>query len=284
MLPLDLNKICLVLEIFKVMVNFQMKTVILAGGFGTRLSEETDTKPKPMVEIGGRPLLWHIMRIYAQYDQNDFIIACGYKGEMIKDYFANFHQNDGELIADKNLRKAESLDNASPSWSICCVDTGYDTMTGGRLLRLKPFLTDGRFMVTYGDGVSNINIEKLLEFHKGHGKLATVTAVRPPARFGGLEIEDDKVTSFVEKSPASAGWINGGFFVFEPDVLNYIDGPSTKLEAEPLSQLAQLGELMVYRHQGFWKPMDTLREMRELETLWNDGNAPWTISEETDQF
>jgi glucose-1-phosphate cytidylyltransferase len=233
-----------------------MKVVILAGGYGTRLSEETQKIPKPMVEIGGQPILWHVLNIYAAHGFKDFIIACGYKGEMIKDHFA------------KNLHS---------DWRIECVDTGLEAMTGGRLLRLRDVIGQRAFMVTYGDGVGSMNIAQLVEFHRAHGKLSTVTAVHPPARFGGLDMDGDQVVNFAEKPPAQAGWINGGFFVFEPGVIDYISGDDTSLEAGSLSKLANDGELMSYRHDGFWKPMDTLREKNELESLWQSGNAPWKI-------
>jgi glucose-1-phosphate cytidylyltransferase len=254
-----------------------MKTVILAGGLGSRLAEETVRKPKPMVEIGGRPMLWHVMNIYAEYGHRDFIVACGYKGELIKEFFANYHLHVGDLLVDMNTGAIKTINNNGPKWQIHCIDTGLETMTGGRLLRMKPHLSNGQFMVTYGDGVANIDIEALVHFHNQHGKLATVTAVRPPARFGGLELNGDQVSSFAENSPASAGWINGGFFVFEPEVLDLIESDTTKLEAGPLTELAAQGELMAFKHRGFWKPMDTLREMQELEILWGEGDAPWTI-------
>jgi len=231
-----------------------MKAVILAGGYGTRLSEETQKIPKPMVEIGGQPMLWHILNIYATHGFKDFVIACRYKAKVIEDHFAK---------------------NPHPDWRVAIVDTGMDTMTGGRLNRLKDVIGQGTFMVTYGDGVGSVDIAQLVEFHRAHGKLATVTAVHPPARFGGLDINGDQVVNFAEKSPAQVGWINGGFFVFEPDVIDYISGDSISLEAGPLSKLANDGELMAYRHDGFWKPMDTLREKNELESLWQSGDAPW---------
>lgn len=234
----------------------EMKVVILAGGLGTRLSEETQKIPKPMVEIGGQPMLCHIMNIYAAHGFKDFIVACGYKAEVIEDYFAENPLSDGRVE---------------------CVDTGLETMTGGRLLRLKDLIGEGPFMVTYGDGVGAIDITALAAFHKSHGKPATVTAVHPPARFGGLELEGNRVDVFAEKSPAHAGWINGGFFVFEPSVLDYIEDDATSLEAAPLRRLAEEDQLMAFRHEGFWKPMDTLREKNELEALWEEGAAPWKI-------
>ncbi len=252
-------------------------TVILAGGLGTRLSEETRYIPKPMVEIGGMPILWHIMNIYANHGQRDFLIACGYKGEIIKEYFANFFRHNSDLFVDLGRGLVELSEGNLPNWKIGCMDTGLDTMTGGRLLRMREKLSETTFMVTYGDGLGSIDVSKLLAFHRSHGKLATVTAVRPPARFGGMQIEGDLVTNFAEKSPSQVGWINGGFFVFEPAVLEYIDNDSTRLEAEPLSNLASDGQLRAYRHEGFWKPMDTLREKSELEELWISGKAPWKI-------
>jgi len=231
------------------------KVVIFAGGRGTRLSEETSLRPKPMVEVGGKPLLWHIMHGYARHGFKDFVVACGYKGEVIKKYFSN---------------------SRTPDWTVACVDTGLDVMTGGRLLRLKTWLVGGAFMATYGDGVSDVDAAALWSFHKKHGKLATVTAVRPPARFGGLELgAGGKVTRFTEKPQTGEGWINGGFFVFEPGVLRYLDGDGCILEREPLERIAAAGQLMAYRHEGFWQPMDTLRDKESLEGLWASGRAPW---------
>ena len=239
-----------------------MKTVILAGGFGTRLSEETIKIPKPMVEVGGRPIIWHILNIYAAHELNDFYIACGYKSEILEDYFR------GEWAAADNLARSR----------VTCVDTGLETMTGGRLLRLREQLGGQAFAVTYGDGVGDVDIAGLLEFHRGHGKLATVTAVHPPPRFGALDLDaDDRVRVFAEKPLSESGWINGGFFVFEPGVLDYIEDESTPLELAPLSRLAADGELMAFRHHGFWKPMDTLREKNELNALWESGEAPWKM-------
>ena len=237
-----------------------MKTIILAGGLGTRLSEETEHLPKPMVEIGGKPILWHILNIYAAHGFNDFIIALGYKGEMIKQYFAGLE-----------------VEKDAPNWQVNCADTGLESMTGGRLLRLRDHIGKDSFMVTYGDGVGALDIAQLVTFHRAHGKRATVSAVRPPARFGGLDLDGDKVVNFAEKSPSQLGWINGGFFVFEPGVLDTIAGDDTRLEADPLTNLAADGQLMAFRHEGFWKPMDTLREKNELEELWQSGQAPWKI-------
>lgn len=253
-----------------------MKVVILAGGLGTRLAEETDFRPKPMVEIGGSPILLHIMKIYAKHGLRDFIIACGYKGWIIKDYFRNFvvHNSDFEI----NLRDGSyHVINAviDSDWRITIVDTGLDTPTAGRLLRLKELLDGTRFLLTYGDGVSDINISALVDFHGKHGRLATVTAVHPPARFGSLELEGDRVRQFSEKPQVEQGWINGGFFVFEPEALVYMRDDAM-LEREPLERLAIDNQLTAFRHEGFWHPMDTLRDKRLLESLWASGKAPWT--------
>ncbi len=252
-----------------------MKTVILAGGLGTRLAEETDVKPKPMVEIGGKPMLWHVMSIYGRHGFRDFVVACGYKGEVIKEYFANFRIHTSDLFVDLGTGEAKALSSRAPDWRVWCVDTGQDVMTGGRILRLRDHLSDGTFMATYGDGVGDVDIGGLAAFHRAHGKLATVTAVRPPARFGNLTLDGDRVASFSEKAPIHEGQINGGFFVFEPQALDYIDGDDTRLEDAPLRRLAEDGQLMAFQHEGFWRPMDTLREKRELEALWLSGAAPW---------
>ena len=254
-----------------------MKTVILAGGFGTRLSEETTRKPKPMIEIGGRPMLWHIMNIYATAGFADFLVACGYRAEVIKVYFAEYFVRSSDIFVNLATGEVESSGKQSPDWRVGCVDTGLDTMTGGRLLALRNHLEDKAFMVTYGDGVADIDIARLVEFHRSHGKLATVTAVRPPARFGGMTLDGDQVSVFAEKSPTQVGWINGGFFVFEPGVLDYIEGDQTRLEAEPLSRLADDGELVAFKHDSFWMPMDTLREKNELERLWDSPKPPWKL-------
>lgn len=254
-----------------------MKTVLLAGGLGTRLSEETRELPKPMVEIGGKPMLWHIMNIYAAHGFRNFLIAGGYKCEVIKEYFANYYRHNSDLFVELASGAVNSADTRAPDWRVGCIDTGQTTMTGGRLLRLRDHLKEGPFMVTYGDGVGDIDVGKLLAFHRAHGKLASVTAVHPPARFGGMDLDEDRVTRFAEKSPEHSGWINGGFFVFEPAVLDYISGDDVRLEAEPLSRLADDGQLMAFRHEGFWQPMDTLREKTELESLWQGENAPWKI-------
>lgn len=252
-----------------------MKTVILAGGLGTRLAEETGLRPKPMVEIGGRPMLWHIMSIYAAHGFHDFVIACGYRGEVIKQYFHDYSVHAADWRIDLGTGEREQLNRSAPNWRVHAMDTGLNTLTGGRLRRLRAILQDETFMVTYGDGLSNVNIGALLAFHRAHGKLATVTAVHPPARFGALELSGDHVAHFSEKPQTDVGWINGGFFVFEPAVLNFLDRDDVSLEREPLERVAAAGELMAYRHDGFWQPMDTLREKRQLEELWDSGKAPW---------
>lgn len=249
--------------------------VLLAGGRGTRLSEETALRPKPMVEIGGKPILTHIMRIYAAHGFKDFVVACGYKGELIKEYFSNFRLHDSDAVFDLRTGKTRLHDSRSPDWKVACVDTGLDVLTGGRLLRLKKWLK-GPFMVTYGDGVGDVDVAALWAFHKKHGKLATVTAVRPPARFGGLALgKDGRVDAFQEKPQTGEGWINGGFFVFEPELMRYLSGDDCTLEREPLEHLAREGQLMAFRHEGFWQPMDTLRDKESLEALCASGRAPW---------
>jgi len=252
-----------------------MKVVILAGGLGSRLSEETQARPKPMVEIGGRPILWHIMNIYASHGFRDFIIACGYKSEVIKEYFRNFYYNSTDLVVNLRDGSCSTLRSQSPDWRITLVDTGLETMTGGRLLRLAPMIGRETFMATYGDGVGDVDITKLLAFHQAHGRAATVTAVRPPARFGGLRFDDDRIAEFSEKPQTSEGWINGGYFVFGPEVFDYLEDDQTVLERAPLERIARDQQLYAYRHNGFWQPMDTLREKQLLESLWASGNAPW---------
>jgi glucose-1-phosphate cytidylyltransferase len=253
-----------------------MKTVILCGGLGTRLSEETQIKPKPMVEIGGRPMLWHIMKIYESHGFNDFTLALGYKGEVIKDYFLNYHARQSDLTVHLQGGQVDYSNPTAEDWRVSMIDTGANSMTGGRLLRLKPHLeSGGTFMLTYGDGVSDVDLTALLAFHRSHGRLATVTAVRPPVRFGELSIEKNRVTKFQEKPQAKEGWINGGFFVFEPGVFDFISDDSTLLEREPLEQIAKKGELMVYQHPGYWQCMDTVRDKATLEDLWMNDKAPW---------
>lgn len=252
-----------------------MHVVILAGGRGTRLSEETQARPKPMVEIGGRPLLWHLLAYFASYGLRDFLVACGYRGEFIKEYFRNILTHESDFVVDLASGETTILNRNRVDWRVGVVDTGLDTMTGGRVRRLRPYLGDERFMCTYGDGLSDVDLDALLAFHAAHGRLATVTAVRPPARFGGLDLDGDRVREFTEKPQAEGGWINGGFFVFDAGVFDYLDGDGAILEREPLERLARDGELMAFRHEGFFQPMDTLRERDRLEHLWASGNAPW---------
>jgi glucose-1-phosphate cytidylyltransferase len=254
-----------------------MRTVILAGGLGSRLSEETTLKPKPMVEIGGWPILWHIMQIYSAHGYADFVVACGYKGSYIKEYFRNYLMNNNDVVVSLSTGQTRVLEHRTPPWEVHLIDTGAGTQTGGRLRRCRQWLTGQTFMMTYGDGVGDINITRLVEFHRAHGKLATLTAVRPPARFGGLSFNGDAVVTFSEKPQIGEGWINGGFMVLEPEVMDYIEGDETIWERGPLERLANDGQLLAYRHYGFWQPMDTMRERQLLETLWNDGNAPWKV-------
>jgi glucose-1-phosphate cytidylyltransferase len=253
-----------------------MKTAILAGGVGSRLSEETVMKPKPMVEIGGRPILWHIMRHYRAYGYRDFVIALGYKGEYIKKYMMEFAALEGDLRIDMSTGGVRNFGPAQRTdWVVELVETGIDTQTGGRIKRLKPYLDDGTFFLTWGDGVSNVDLDKLLAYHRSHGKIVTVTAVRPPARFGHMTFDGDRVSRFSEKPQTAEGWINGAFFVLEPAVFDYIDADETHFEKEPLERLAEKGELMAYRHEAFWQCMDTLRDKVRLEELWDNGQAPW---------
>ena len=255
-----------------------MKVAILAGGLGSRIQEETEVKPKPMVEIGGRPILWHIMKIYAHQGFRDFVVALGYKGDYVKRYMVDYVSLEGDLTIGLRSGRVETHGAAErDDWKVALVDTGQTTNKGGRIKRLAPYLGDGTFMLTWGDGVSDIDLRKLLEFHRAHGKLATLTAVRPPARFGHIELEGDVVTEFSEKPQAREGWINGAFFVLEREVLDYIDGDDTEWEKEPLERLAAAGQLMAYRHDGFWQCMDTLRERKLLEQLWDTGEAPWKV-------
>ena len=254
-----------------------MKTVILCGGLGTRLSEQTYLKPKPMIEIGEKPMLWHIMNIYNAYNFKDFILATGYKGEVIKEYFLNYYNFQSDLKISLKTKEVQVLKKHSIDWNIHLVDTGSGTMTGGRLLRLKDILKNETFMLTYGDGVSNINIKELVAFHKSHGKIATITAVKPIARFGGMVFDGNKVISFKEKTQTSEGWINGGFIVFEPKVFDYLRGDDTILERTPRESLTKDGQLMGYKHEGFWQCMDTPRDLDVLNELWQAGKAPWKI-------
>lgn len=256
-----------------------MKVVILAGGLGTRLSELTRTIPKPMAEIGGKPILWHIMQIYAHYGITEFVIALGYKAESIKEYFLNFHAFNSNITLDLVSGKTIIHDGNQPQWKIHLVDTGLQTQTGGRLKRLKPWIGNETFMMTYGDGLANINIKELLQFHQTQKRLATVTAITAPPRFGRLIIEQEEVMEFAEKNQAKEAPINGGFFVFEPGVLELIDNDQTTLEKEPLEYLAKTKQLAAYKHSGFWQSMDTLREHTMLESLWQSGNAPWKVWE-----
>ena len=253
-----------------------MKVVILCGGLGTRLAEETSIKPKPMVEIGGRPILWHIMKIYEKHNFTDFVLALGYKGEYIKDYFLNYHSRQSDLYIDLRSGNVNFSNPNSEEWSVALINTGEKTLTGGRLLRLQNYLKDeDTFMLTYGDGVSNIDITELLKFHKSHGKIATISAVKPSARFGGLKIDDGKVTNFKEKPQSGEGYINGGFFIFNKEIFNFIKDDNEMLEHDPLEKLVELNELMAYQHEGYWQCMDTIRDKESLKALWDADNAYW---------
>ncbi len=253
-----------------------MKAVILAGGLGTRISEETHLKPKPMIEIGGKPILWHLMKIYSSHGINDFIICCGFKGYVIKEYFANYFLHMSDVTFDMSNNKMKVHQQNAEPWTVTLVDTGEDTQTGGRLKRVASYLKDEKaFCFTYGDGLANVDIAKLIQFHEKHGKLATVTAVQPPGRYGALNRDNDLVTGFVEKPKGDGGWINGGFFVLSPKSIDYIDSDDTAWEQKPLKDIALKGELMAYEHKDFWQPMDTLREKNLLEELWESGKAPW---------
>lgn len=258
-----------------------MKVGILAGGLGTRLAEETETKPKPMVEIGGKPILWHIMMHYSYFGFKDFVIALGYKGEVIKKYMSDYCTMNSNLTVSFRDKAVKLHGNYNPNWTVDLIETGASTATGGRIKRLASYLgQEGTFMLTWGDGVSNINLRDLLAFHRSHGKLATLTSVRPPARFGHLELDGNQIVEFSEKPQTGEGWINGAFFVLEPEVFDYVDGDDTQWEKEPLERLAKDGQLMAYKHDGFWQCMDTLRDKKRLESLWESGNAPWKIWEE----
>jgi len=254
-----------------------MKTVILAGGLGSRLMEETELRPKPMVEIGERPILWHVMKHYTHYGMREFVIALGYRGEVIKRYFAEAVSLDGSMTVRTRERRIERHDESKEDWVVHLVETGADAMTGGRLKQLAAWLGDGTFMMTYGDGLSNVDLTALCAFHKKHGRLATVTAVRPPSRFGGIELNGEHVARFSEKAQITEGWINGGFFVLEPGVIDYIEGRDTYWEREPLERLTEEGQLMAFRHEAFWQPMDTLRDKNVLEELWQSGSPPWKV-------
>jgi glucose-1-phosphate cytidylyltransferase len=255
-----------------------LKVVLLAGGLGTRLAEETDLRPKPMVELGGMPILWHIMQIYAAHGFTEFVVALGYKQFVIKDWFLQYYSRNNDVSVDLATGQVTVHRRATMDWKVHLVDTGLSTQTGGRLARLRPWL-DGTFLMTYGDGVGNIDVGRLVATHRAHGRLATVTAVRPPSRFGGMTLDPSsgKVTEFREKPQTGEGWINGGFFVLEPEVLDHISGDDTPWELEPLERLAAQGDLVAYRHEGFWLPMDSLRDKRTLEAMWESGTAPWKV-------
>jgi glucose-1-phosphate cytidylyltransferase len=256
-----------------------MRVAILAGGLGSRLAEETELKPKPMVEIGGQPVLWHIMKHYSHHGFNEFFVALGYKGEIIKRYFLDYYSLNGSMTVNLATGKIESRDKRCEDWILHLVDTGVGTLTGGRIKRLEPWLKDETFMVTYGDGVSDIDLNDLLRFHRAHGRLATVTAVRPPARFGGLIFDGDLVSDFTEKPQIGEGWINGGYLVFEPGIFEYLAGDQSSLEVDALEKLAADKQLAAYRHEQFWQCMDTMRDVRLLESLWASGNTPWKVWE-----
>jgi len=253
-----------------------MKCVILAGGLGTRISEESAIRPKPMIEIGGRPIIWHVMKIYSAHGIKDFVICCGYKGYLIKEYFANYFLHQSDVTIDLTNNSIEVHQKKAEPWRITLVDTGETTQTGGRLKRVAGHLTD-EFCLTYGDGVGSVDVQSLIQFHKQHGRLATMTAVQPPGRFGALELDGTQITSFLEKPQGDGGWINGGFFVLSPRVLDYIQSDETLWERGPLESLAKIGQLQAYFHRGFWQPMDTLRDKNLLEDLWARGIAPWKV-------
>jgi glucose-1-phosphate cytidylyltransferase len=254
-----------------------MKVLILAGGYGTRLSEETEIRPKPMVEIGGKPILWHIMKTYSHYGFNEFIILLGYKGYYIKEYFANYFLHQSDITFDMSNGEMKVHNNTSEPWKVTLLDTGIDSQTGGRIKRAKDFIENETFMLTYGDGVSDVNLEKLLKFHYKNKSTVTMTAIQPAGRFGALDIEDNIIRKFIEKPAGDGSWINGGFMVCEPQILDYIESDSTVLEKNPLQTLAQEGKLTAYKHQGFWQCMDTLRDKFILNDLWNKNQAPWKL-------
>ena len=254
-----------------------MKVVILAGGIGTRISEETLVRPKPMIEIGGKPILWHIMKIYSSYGLNDFIICLGYKGYIIKEYFANYFLHMSDVTIDISKNQMEVHQNSAEPWRITLVDTGENTMTGGRIRRIRKYLVEEDFCLTYGDGVGNVNIARLYEFHKSKKTLATLTATKPPGRFGAINMSENMVINFQEKPEGDGAWINGGFFILSPKVIDYIDGDKTIWERDPMERLAMEGQMSAYLHEGFWQPMDTLRDKIYLEDLWSSGKAPWKL-------
>ncbi|UCD75420.1 MAG: glucose-1-phosphate cytidylyltransferase [Phycisphaerales bacterium] len=253
------------------------KVAVLAGGFGTRLAERTDEMPKPMVEVAGRPILWHILKIYSHHGFRDFVIACGYKGDQIKRFFLEYRHRTCDLVIDFASDRVERLQNSIEPWRVALIDTGSDTMTGGRIRRLARHLGDSTFMLTYGDGVADLDIRTLLDFHRSHGKLATFTAVHPPEQFGRAKLDGSRVVSFAEKPQAPTQWINGGFFVLEPGVHDFIDGDETSFELETMPRLVKEQQLMAYPHEGFWHPMDTLRDVRNLNAMWNENAAPWKL-------
>ncbi|MCP9925976.1 glucose-1-phosphate cytidylyltransferase [Synechococcus lacustris C3-12m-Tous] len=256
-----------------------MKAVILAGGLGTRISEETHLRPKPMIEIGGKPILWHILKLYSHYGINEFVVCCGYKGYIIKEYFANYFLHMSDVTFNMRTNSMEVHQKNAEPWKVTLVDTGENTLTGGRLKRVREYISDSTFCFTYGDGVANVQIDRLIQKHQAGGKLATVTAVQPPGRYGLLALDDRTglVSGFQEKPQGDGGWINGGFFVLEPEVLDLIEGDNTTWEQEPLKHLAANRQLQAYQHRGFWQPMDTLRDRVQLEELWNSGKAPWKL-------
>ena len=255
-----------------------MKVLLLAGGFGTRLSEETDIRPKPMVEIGGKPILWHIMKIYSKYGFNDFVVLLGYKGYYIKEYFANYFLHQSDVTINMQTGQMEILNNSSEPWKVTLLDTGLETMTGGRIKRAQQIVGNESFMLTYGDGVSDIDLNELMNFHKSHGKAITMSSTQPEGRFGALNLEGQRVESFLEKPKGDGGWINIGFFICEPKVFNYIaEDDTTVFEQEPLKNLAKDGEMYTYKHNGFWKPMDSLKDKNDLNKLWDSGKAPWKV-------
>ncbi len=254
-----------------------MKAVILAGGLGTRISEETGTRPKPMIEIGGKPILWHIMKTYSHHGINDFIICLGYKGYIIKEYFANYFLHMSDVTFDMTGNKMDVHQNNAEPWRVTLVDTGENTMTGGRLKRVRKYLGEEDFCFTYGDGVADVNVEASVSFHKNHGLPCTITAVQPPGRYGALQMQENLVSGFMEKPQGDGGWVNGGFFVLSPKVIDSIEGDSTSWESGPLVALAKEGQIAAFQHRGFWQPMDTLRDKNHLEELWSTGKAPWKV-------